>query len=146
MHDPALCRFHSVWVTQRFRIEAAQYAVDAAKQALTAEERVLTQTAANAWADYVTAVERSAELERFGKSAFETVNLFKRQFTIGRRSWPEVTNTLQDLYSAESQKVEARYAAMLSRMRLAFMAGEMDNYINSEMMAEGGAYLWLDHW
>jgi len=114
--------------------------VDAAKQALTAEERVLTQTAANAWADYVTAVERSAELERFGKSAFETVNLFKRQFTIGRRSWPEVTNTLQDLYSAESQKVEARYAAMLSRMRLAFMAGEMDTYINSEMMAEVGAY------
>lgn len=57
---------NDIALTQRFRIEAAQYAVEAAMQAKTAEERVLDQTAANAWADYITSVERSKELERFG--------------------------------------------------------------------------------
>lgn len=131
---------NDVALTQRYRIEAAQYAVNATQQALAAEERILTQTAANYWADYAAAIERKEELERFAKSALETVSLFKRQFTIGRRSWPEVTNTLQDLYSAQSQKVEARYAAMISRMRIAFLAGEMDGYINSEIGGVGSAY------
>lgn len=124
---------NDVALTQRYRIEAAQYAVEAARHALESEERVLLQNASNYWADFIAAIKRSEELDRFAKSAFETVNLFKRQFTIGRRSWPEVTNTLQDLYSAESQKVEARYAVISTRMALAFMAGEMDELIEAEI-------------
>lgn len=124
---------NDVALTQRYRIEAAQYAVTASQHALVSEERLLAHTATNYWADYSAATERSEELERFAKSAIETVSLFKRQFTLGRRSWPEVTNTLQDLYSAQSQSVEAKYEAMIARMRLAFISGEMDQYIQSEM-------------
>ena len=62
------------------------------------------------------------------------MQLFKRQFTIGRRSWPEVMNTLQDLYAARNQKVDARYAAMSSRMRLAFLGGEMDGLLGGQQL------------
>jgi len=117
---------NDVALTQRFQVDAAQHMVTAAKHALESEERVLVQAASNYWSDYMTALSRSEELDKFSESAAETVRLFKRQFTIGRRSWPEVTNTLQDLYSARSQKVDAKYAAMTSRMQLAFVGGEMD--------------------
>ena len=131
---------NDVALTQRFRIEAAQHAVAAAQHALASEERVLKQTAANYLADYIAATKRKEELERFSKSAIETVGLFKRQFTIGRRSWPEVMNTLQDLYIAQTQKAEASYAMLISRMRLAFLVGEMDEYINHEIGSVGNSY------
>ena len=124
---------NDVALTQRFQVEAAQYAVSAAQHALESEERQLLQAASNYWADYTTALSRSEELEKFSVSAAETVLLFKRQFTIGRRSWPEVTNTLQDLYTAQSQKVDAKYAAMTSRVRLAFVGGEFDYLLNGDM-------------
>jgi adhesin transport system outer membrane protein len=117
---------NDVALTQRFQVDAAQHLVSAAKQALESEQRILVQTASNYWADYTTAISRSEELNKFSESAAETVKLFKRQFTIGRRSWPEVTNTLQDLYSARSQQVDAKYLAMTSRMQIAFVGGEMD--------------------
>ncbi len=122
---------NDVALTQRFQVEAAQHMVDAAKHALESEERVLVQTSSNYWSDYTTALSRSEELEKFAVSAAETVKLFKRQFTIGRRSWPEVTNTLQDLYSANSQRVDAKYAVMTARMQLAFVGGEMDYLIDA---------------
>jgi adhesin transport system outer membrane protein len=124
---------NDVALSQRFQVEAAQHAVSGAQHALASEERQLLQTASNYWADYSTALSRSEELEKFSVSATETVTLFKRQFTIGRRSWPEVTNTLQDLYSAQSQKVDAKYAVMASRMRLAFVGGEFDYLLNGDM-------------
>ena len=120
---------NDVALTQRYRVDAAQHKVAAAKYAVEAEERDLLQAAKNYWADYTTALGRVDELSKFSESAMETVKLFKRQFTIGRRSWPEVTNTLQDLYSARSQKVEAVYAAMASRMQLAIVGGELDYLI-----------------
>lgn len=120
---------NDVALTQRYRVDAAQHKVSAAKFALESEERHLVQTAKNYWADYMTAMSRIEELSKFSESAQETVKLFKRQFTIGRRSWPEVTNTLQDLYAARSQKVEASYAAMTSRLQLAFVGGELDYLI-----------------
>jgi len=126
---------NDVAFTQRYQVEAAQYMVDAAKHALESEERVLIKTASNYWDDYTTAINRSEELGKFSASAAETVQLFKRQFTIGRRSWPEVTNTLQDLYSAQSQKVDATYAAMASRMKLAFIAGELDNIFDRDLQS-----------
>lgn len=127
---------NDVALTQRFRVEAAQHAVNAAQHALASQERQLLQTASNYWADYTTALNRSEELEKFSVSAAETVTLFKRQFTIGRRSWPEVTNTLQDLYSAQSQKVDAKYAVMASRMRLAFVGGEFDYLLSDDMQTK----------
>lgn len=117
---------NDVALTQRFQVDAAQHMVVAAKHSVESEERVLVQTASNYWTDYIIAVSRSEELDKFAVSAGETVKQFKRQFTIGRRSWPEVTNTLQDLYSARSQQVDAKYAAMVARMQLAFVGGEMD--------------------
>lgn len=131
---------NDVALTQRYRVEAAQHAVTASQHALASEERILTQTTENYWADYMVAIERKDELERFSKSATETVSLFKRQFTLGRRSWPEVTNTLQDLYSAQSQKTDAKYAAMIARVRLAFIAGELDPNINSEIGNLGSTF------
>jgi adhesin transport system outer membrane protein len=126
---------NDVALTQRYRVDAAQYAVEAAKQAVLSEERKLTQTSTAFWADYSAALNRSIELERFALSAEETVRLFKRQFTIGRRSWPEVTNTLQDLYSAQTQKVDAKYAAMNARIKLAFVTGEFDESLNLSIPA-----------
>ncbi len=127
---------NDVALTQRYQVEAAQHALTAAQHGLASEERQLLQTASNYWADYTTASNRSEELDKFSISAAETVKLFKRQFTIGRRSWPEVTNTLQDLYSAQSQKVDAKYAVMASRIRLAFVGGEFDYLLNSDLQTK----------
>jgi adhesin transport system outer membrane protein len=126
---------NDVALTQRYRVDAAEYAVEAAKQAISSEERRLRQTSTAFWADYTTALNRSVELEKFSLSAQETVRLFKRQFTIGRRSWPEVTNTLQDLYTAQTQKVDAKYAAMSARIKLAFVVGEFDELLNLSVSA-----------
>jgi adhesin transport system outer membrane protein len=130
---------NDVALTQRFQVDSAQHMVTAAKQALEAEERILVQSASNYWADYTTAQSRSDELAKFSESAAETVKLFKRQFTIGRRSWPEVTNTLQDLYSARSQQVDAKFAAMTSRIQLAFVGGEMDYLLIPDQSASASA-------
>ncbi|MEY3747256.1 MAG: hypothetical protein RL194_715 [Pseudomonadota bacterium] len=120
---------NDVALSQRYQIESAQHQVMAARRALESEGRRLTEAASSYWDDYMTAINRTAELDQFAASADETVQLFKRQFTIGRRSWPEVMNSLQDLYAARNQKVDARYAAMASRMRLAFLGGEMDGLL-----------------
>lgn len=132
---------NDVMLSQRYQVEAAQHKVTAVQRAVESEERNLVQAANNYWADYRTALNRSVELAKFSETAAETVRLFKRQFTIGRRSWPEVTNTLQDLYSARSQKVEAKYAAIIARVRMAFVAGEMDRLFNAgddRQLAESG--------
>lgn len=126
---------NDIALTQRYQVEAAQHMVMAARQSLEAAERSLTESARNYWDDYITAQNRGEELSGFAISAVETVQLFKRQFTIGRRSWPEVMNSLQDLYSANNQKVDARYEAMASRMRIAFVSGEMDYLIGNQVAA-----------
>lgn len=127
---------NDVALSQRYHIDAAQHQVMAARRALESEQRRLTEAASSYWDDYLTAINRTAELDQFAASAVETVQLFKRQFTIGRRSWPEVMNTLQDLYAARNQKVDARYAAMSSRMRLAFLGGEMDGFLGAQAPAD----------
>jgi len=128
---------NDVALTQRYQVDAAQYMVMAAQRLLESEERKLKNSASDYWDDYATSLSRREELGRFLISASETVLLFKRQFTIGRRSWPEVMNSLQDLYSARSQKVDAMYGAMSARMKLAFVAGEMDFLLGSHLQAEG---------
>jgi len=128
---------NDVALSQRYQIEAAQHMVMASNRMLESEERKLTEAARNYWEDYITALNRSDELARFQASAIETVQLFKRQFTIGRRSWPEVMNSLQDLYSAQNQRVDAKYQAMSSRLRLAFVSGEMDSLLGNQSQNNG---------
>ena len=119
---------NDVAMTQRFQVEAAEQKVIAAKYAVEAAERQLVEAMTGYWQDFVTARQRSEELKRFENLAADTVGMFRRQFNIGRRSWPEVMNSLQDLYSAKNQYIEAKYQTMVARMKLAFMIGEMDEY------------------
>lgn len=122
---------NDVAFTQRFQIEAAEQKVIAARFAVESAERQLVETLTGYWQDFTTSSQRSEELKKFEASAAETVVMFRRQFTIGRRSWPEVVNSLQDLYSAKNQQVEAKYQSMAARMKIAFMIGEMDMYLSA---------------
>jgi len=125
---------NDVALSQRYQVDAAQHKVEAAQNSVLAEERTLIQQGSVYWDDYTTARQREKELTQFSISAGDTVQLFKRQFTIGRRSWPEVMNSQEDLYSAQSQLTEAKYNVLSTRMRLAFVGGEMDEYLNPDML------------
>jgi len=118
-----------VVLTQRFRVDAAKHQITVAKQQLAAAERQVTQTVAFYWEDYTTAINRELELEKFANSAEKTLGQFRRQFNIGRRSWPEVMNAVLDVNRANTDYVTAKYNAMSASANLAFLAGKMDDYI-----------------
>lgn len=120
---------NDVALSQRYRVAAAEQKVAAARYGYEAAERKLVEALAANWQDFIASRQRYDELSKFSISAADTVDMFKRQFVIGRRSWPEVVNSLQDLYSAQSQMVEAKYKALSAKVNLAFTGGEMDEYI-----------------
>jgi len=120
---------NDVALTQRYQVEAAEQKVISARYAVESAERQLVETLTGYWQDYTTSRQRRDELKKFEDSAAETVGMFRRQFSIGRRSWPEVMNSLQDLYGAQNQQVEAKYQVMTARLKIAFLIGEMDEYL-----------------
>lgn len=113
-------------LTQRYQVEAAEQKVVAARLALQSKERELIETTSSYLQDYQAGKNRGRELFRFFLSADETVGMFQRLFVVGRRSWPEVLNSLQDRYSALGQEIEVRHQTLIARLRLAFILGEMD--------------------
>lgn len=114
-----------VGISQRYRVESAERQSQAAQEAVISAERDLVEQVSATWHDYNTALNRAVELKGFASAATETVDQFRRQFNLGRRSWPEVMNALSDVYTARLQVTEAEFNAVTARIRLAVTAGEM---------------------
>ena len=119
---------NDVALSQRFRVEGAEQKVASARQAVQSGERQLIESVTGLWQDLVAAKDRLKELKKFEISAIQTLGMFKHQFSIGRRSWPEVMNALQDLYASRNQLADAKYQMTTARLRIAFVAGELENY------------------
>lgn len=119
---------NDVAISQRFQIQAAEQRVMSARYAVESAERQLVEVVNGYWQDYIVSKQRMDELGKYQVSALDTLAIFRKQFNLGKRSWPEVMNSLQDLFNARSQYVDAKYQSMIAWMRIAFLIGEMDEY------------------
>ncbi len=121
---------NDIALSKRFHVDSAEYKVMGAKSALESADRQISQAVTESWEGLVSAQRRVEELNKYSESALETVSMFRSQFTVGRRSWPDVLNSLQDAYSSKNQLVDAKYQEAVTRLRLAFMVGEFDSYVS----------------
>lgn len=127
-----------VGVSQRFRAQSADRQADSLAASAEAALREVREQVAGYWTDVNTASARFSSLRGAADAAAETVVLFRRQFIIGRRSWPEVVNALSDLYQANAQLTDARYAMFVSAARMAVILGAFDGGERQSMTGAAG--------
>lgn len=99
------------------REQAATLAIDTA----TREQRQLVLAALT---DNV-AARRRAQAGRDATIAAKSVtDSFLRQFAAGRRTWPEVLNSVRETVSAELTQIDAEASAITSSIRLLLLTGQ----------------------
>jgi len=100
----------------RQRERAAELAVDTASR--EQREAVLAALTDN------TAARRRAEAGREASVAAKSVTeSFLRQFAAGRRTWPEVLNSVRETATAEITRIDAEAGAVTSYLRLLLLSG-----------------------
>lgn len=121
---------NDVGLSQRYKIKAAKEKASSAEVALRTSENNIRELVANLFDGYRTSEEKIGQLQQFKQSAEETAAMYENQFKIGKRSWPDLINSLQDLYSAKSQLKEAEYQSVLFKHKLMLLTGGLDKQIN----------------
>lgn len=116
---------NDVGFSQRFQTKAARMKVRSAQYMLQSAENNLRELVSGLYTGYTTAESKKAELIKFKQSATKTVEMYEKQFIIGRRTWPDLVNSLQDLYNAESQLKDAEYQSVLFFLKSQVLTGNM---------------------
>jgi len=114
--DGGLSRISSIQAALQ-RERAATLAIEAAnREQQEAVVAVLTDNAA---------ARRRAVAGREAALAAESVTeSFLRQFAAGRRTWPEVLNSVRETVSAELARIDAEASATTSHIRLLLLSGQ----------------------
>lgn len=100
----------------RQRERAAQRAVDAAQR--EQRERIMSELTSFSSARLRVLAGREA-----ASAAQAVTESFLRQFSAGRRTWPEVLNAVREAATAKQSQVEAESGAVSSYMRLMLLSG-----------------------
>src|SRR5690606_14154851 len=101
----------------RQRERAAQRAVDAAQR----EQRELVMAEFTSYSAARLRVQAGREAASAAQSVTES---FLRQFSAGRRTWPEVLNAVREAATAKQSQVEAEGGAVSSYLRLMLLSGQ----------------------
>lgn len=99
---------------------------EAAREAIAAAERDLTQRVAQEWTDGRAARERLQTADLVRSSAAEVAESYTRQYVVGRKSWLDVLNAVREASQAELAWVDTRHQAWLSALRLRVLTGPPD--------------------
>lgn len=121
---------NDVGLSQRLQTKSAKQKVRSSEYAVQTAENNLRELVSGFYTAYATAESKKGELVKFKQSAATTVEMYEKQFIIGRRSWPDLVNSLQDLYNAESQLKDAEYQSALFSLKLQVLAGVMDRQMS----------------
>lgn len=114
--DGGLSRVSAISAAKQ-REQAATLAIDSATR--DQREIVLAALTDNAAARRRALAGRDATL-----AAKSVTDSFLRQFAAGRRTWPEVLNSVREMVTAELTQIDAEAGAMTSYVRLLLLSGQ----------------------
>ena len=87
------------------------------------EQKALYKTIEGLWLDANSAQQRYAAANEKLKSTQISYNLISEQFNLGMKNTVELLTEKNNLLSAQQQRVQAKYMAILNRTLLNFYAG-----------------------
>ena len=91
---------------------------------LTNQEKELYKTIETLWLDALNAQQQFAAADSKLKSSQTSFDLVNEQFTLGMKNTVELLTEKNNLLSAQQQRIQAKYMAILNRTLLDFYAGE----------------------
>lgn len=113
-------------LSARAGVAAAVARREAARDALEAAERQLSQRVQQEWNDSRAARERVDSAALVRASAAEVAASYTRQYTVGRKGWLDVLNAVREATQAELSFVDTQHQAWLSALRLRQLTGDFD--------------------
>lgn len=105
-------------------INAAKQRERAAALAIDTANREQQQVVLAALTDNVAARRRAQAGRDAALAAKSVTDSFLRQFAAGRRTWPEVLNSVRETVSAELTQIDAEAGAIISSIRLLLLSGQ----------------------
>lgn len=90
---------------------------------LQSKQKELYSTIETLWLDALNAQEQYAAAESKVKSSQTSFDMFSEQFNLGMKNTVELLTEKNNLLSAQQQRVQAKYMAILNRTLLNFYAG-----------------------
>ncbi|WP_129782215.1 TolC family protein [Peristeroidobacter soli] len=105
-------------------IKAAKQREQAASLAIDAASRERQQIVLAALTENVTARRRAQAGRDATLAAKSVTDSFLRQFAAGRRTWPEVLNSVRETATAELTQIDAEAGAVTSYVRLLLLSGQ----------------------
>lgn len=105
-------------------VQKARIQYDNSLLELTNQEKELYKTIETLWLDALNAQQQFAAADSKLKSSQTSFDLVNEQFTLGMKNTVELLTEKNNLLSAQQQRIQAKYMAILNRTLLDFYAGE----------------------
>jgi len=105
-------------------INAAKQREQAASLAINTATREQRETVLSALTDNAAARRRALAGRDAAQAAKSVTDSFLRQFAAGRRTWPEVLNSVRETVTAELTQIDAEAGAVTSYVRLLLLSGQ----------------------
>lgn len=105
-------------------VQKARIQYDNSLLSLTNQEKELYKTIESLWLDALNAQQQFAAADSKLKSSQTSFNLVNEQFSLGMKNTVELLTEKNNLLSAQQQRIQAKYMAILNRTLLDFYAGE----------------------
>lgn len=105
-------------------VQKARIQYDNSLLSLTNQEKELYKTIESLWLDALNAQQQFAAADSKLKSSQTSFDLVNEQFSLGMKNTVELLTEKNNLLSAQQQRIQAKYMAILNRTLLDFYAGE----------------------
>lgn len=105
-------------------VQKARIQYDNSLLSLTNQEKELYKTIESLWLDALNAQQQFAAADSKLKSSQNSFDLVNEQFSLGMKNTVELLTEKNNLLSAQQQRIQAKYMAILNRTLLDFYAGE----------------------
>lgn len=104
-------------------VEKAKIQLSSAKLQQMNAQKQLYSTVESLWLDALNAQKQFQAADAKQKSCMESFNMVNEQFNLGMKNTVELLTEKNNLLSAQQQRVQAKYMAILNRTLLDFYAG-----------------------
>ena len=105
-------------------VQKARIQYDNSLLSLPNQEKELYKTIESLWLDALNAQQQFAAADSKLKSSQTSFDLVNEQFSLGMKNTVELLTEKNNLLSAQQQRIQAKYMAILNRTLLDFYAGE----------------------
>lgn len=105
-------------------VQKARIQYNSSQLELTNQEKELYKTIETLWLDALNAQQQYAAAEAKLQSSQTSFDLVNEQFSLGMKNTVELLTEKNNLLSAQQQRIQAKYMAILNRTLLDFYAGQ----------------------